>query len=48
MPDSAPPGLKYSGAVIDLLMTAWLAPDHDEFSLLWLDAWQARVVIWPG
>ena len=23
------------------LMTAWLAPDHDEFSLLWLDAWQA-------
>ena len=23
------------------LMAAWLAPDHDEISLLWLDAWQA-------
>jgi hypothetical protein len=23
------------------LMTAWLAPDHDDFGLLWLDAWQA-------
>ena len=23
------------------LMAAWLEPDHDEFSLLWLDAWQA-------
>jgi AcrR family transcriptional regulator len=23
------------------LMTAWLEPGHDDFSLLWLDAWQA-------
>ena len=23
------------------LMAAWLEPGHDEFSLLWLDAWQA-------
>jgi AcrR family transcriptional regulator len=23
------------------VMAAWLAPDHDEISLLWLDAWQA-------
>jgi len=22
-------------------MAAWLEPDHDELSLLWLDAWQA-------
>jgi len=28
-------------AGLTCLMTAWLDPDHDEFSLLWLDAWQA-------
>ena len=33
LPDPAA-GLKY-------LMAAWLEPGHDEFSLLWLDAWQA-------
>ena len=37
VPESVPDpvaGLKH-------LMAAWLEPDHDEFSLLWLDAWQA-------
>jgi AcrR family transcriptional regulator len=28
-------------AALRRLMASWLEPDHDEFSLLWLDAWQA-------